>query len=353
MNSIQTDIIAAGCTFPSGPTLALASVALRTQLALTRSHPFCVDRCGNPVKTSHFPQTTLNFTNERWQILAYNALQDALRHAPYAATLPSRLWLILPSSDRAGVPAQLENMIAASLKTALPGCNHVTVLRGGHAEGGVAITQIMQPDLHSAHHIDIVLAVDSWQHPDALMWLETEHLLHGSHQIFGRETCINPYGRVPGEGAAVLILAAKSSQHRWCIVEGLATTVETVLHNEQRPCLGLGLTQAARQAIKQAGTTQVTHLVTDMNGEPYRSDEYGFTVSRLNRLLDANFIRMAPVLAAGDLGCASAIALAALSAWHLKLSPTNAREQHLILSSSDDEQRCAMVLGNTTGRISV
>lgn len=89
-------------------------------------------------------------------------------------------------------------------------------------------------------------------------------------------------------------------------------------------------------------TVPLTHLVTDMNGEPYRSDEYGFAVSRLNL-----------VLAAGDLVCASVITHAALSAWHLKHSPVNAREQHLIFSSSDDKRRCAMVLGNTTERTSL
>lgn len=48
-------------------------------------------------------------------------------------------------------------------------------------------------------------------HPDALMWLETEHLLHGIRQIFGRETRITPYDRVPGKNVAVLILATNST----------------------------------------------------------------------------------------------------------------------------------------------
>lgn len=349
----RANIIAAGCAFPSGPTLALADVALRAQMALIRNHPYCVDRGGIPVKCSYFPQQTLAFTAGRWRRLADNALQDALGHAPFAATLPSRFWLILPPSGRAGVPARLENVLTTSLKASLPGCKQITVLQGSHAEGGVALAQAMHPDQNAAHHIDIVLAVDSWLLPEALMWLEKEHLLHGSHQIFGPGMRSNPYGRVPGEGAAVLILTADSTQPGWCTVDGLAVSTESVLRDDERPCLGLGLTQAAKQAIAQAATTRITHLFTDMNGEPYRSDEYGFTVSRLNCELDEHVMRRAPALAAGDLGCASLITHTALSAWHLKHSSVNVRAQHLILSSSDDERRCAIVLGNISGRRSL
>lgn len=346
---VKTDIIAAGCAFPSGPTLALAHVALQTQLALTRNHPFAVDRCGIPVKTSLFPQPVLNFNAERWEVLANNALQDALQYAPFARILPSRLWLVLPPSQRAGVPAQLAELLTASLQEVLPGCLEVKICRGSHAEGFTAIEEAIQPIASAGHRIEIVLAVDSWQHPDALMWLERESLLHGSCQLSDSEARPNPYGRLPGEGAAAIILAANSDKLSWCTLEGVATGQELIPRNDERPCTGLGLTQVARQAVSQARGSRVTHLVTDMNGEPYRSDEYGFTVSRLHSALSAHFERIAPVLATGDLGCASAITHLALSAWGLKQSPaTPAR--YLILSSSDDERRSAIVLGNTTMR---
>lgn len=344
------DIIAAGCAFPSGPTLALADIALRTSLSLTRIHPFCVDRRGFPVKTSHFSQPELDFSVVRWQILADNALQDALQYAPFARTLPSRLWLVLPPAERAGVPPQLVQTLTTTLGAELPGCRDVTICRGSHAEGIAAIEQAMQPLTVVEHRIDIVLAVDTWQHPEALMWLEQEQLLHGSYQAAGPEARPNPYGRVPGEGAAVIILATDSGQHGWCAIDGIATAQEHILRNDDRPCIGLGLTQAARMAISQSKTRHIRHVVTDINGEPYRSDEYGFTALRLNASLNEQIERIAPVLTTGDLGCASAITHMALTALQLKQSSINADEHHLILSSSDDERRSAMVLGNTTGR---
>lgn len=344
------DIIAAGCTFPSGPTIALADVALRTQLALTCNHPFCVDRCGVPVKTSHFPSKELDFTSERWSILADNALRDALLWAPYVTKMPSRIWLVLPLAERTGVPPQLAETLTAQLLAAFPASLSITVCRGGHAEGGVAIMQTLQQPTQAEQHIDIVLAVDSWHHPDALMWLEQEHLLHGSYQTSGNTARPNPGGRVPGEGAAVIILAKDAGKQCWCTVRGIATAQEHILRNDDRPCIGLGLTQAAHQAIEQASVAHLTHLVTDMNGEPYRSDEYGFTVSRLNQVLDEDWVRIAPVLSTGDLGCASVITHIALTAWRLKHAAITVDEQHLILSSSDDERRCAIVLGDTAWR---
>lgn len=347
--SLNTHIIAAGCTFPSGPTLALADVALRTQLALTRNHPFAVDRYGVPIKTSHFPQRELNFNAARWEVLADNALQDAMQYAPVARTLPSRLWLVLPPAHRAGVPIHLAEILTASLLAALPGCLDVKVFRGSYAEGSTAIAEAIQPIASAEHRIEIVLAVDSWLHPDALMRLEREYLLHGSNQSSGSEARPNPYGRVPGEGAAAIILAVNSDKLSWCSLDAVATAQEFIPRNDERPCTGQGLTQAARQALSKAKGSDITHLVTDMNGETYRSDEYGFTVSRLKNTMGAHFKRIAPVLATGDLGCASAITHLALSAWQLKQFP-GAPARHLILSSSDDERRSAIVVSNTTAR---
>lgn len=52
----MTAIIAASCTFPSGPTLALADIAHRLQFALIRKHPQWVDLCQFPIKACFYPE---------------------------------------------------------------------------------------------------------------------------------------------------------------------------------------------------------------------------------------------------------------------------------------------------------
>lgn len=339
-------IIAAGCSFPSGPTLALADIAVRTQFSLSRKLPFATDRCGIPVKASYFPQRELAFDISRWQVLADNAMQDALLSAGDLISLPARLWLVLPPADRPGVHSALELVLTASVSAHLPDCQQVNVLRGNHAQAGKALLQIRQLQRQDSKlTLDVLVAVDSWLNPQTLSWLEEQRLLHGSHSLYKGEPRINPYGRIPGEGAAVLILAPTKSFSCWCGLPGIAAAEEPVLHDDDQPCLGLGLSTAAHEAIKQADINTISHLFTDVNGEIYRFDEYGFTLSRLGGCLSDDFQRIAPVLASGDLGCASIVTHLALAAWQIKSDHDKSNGKcTLVLSSSDDHQRCAVML---------
>lgn len=178
-----------------------------------------------------------------------------------------------------------------------------------------------------------------------MIWLEDQRLLHNSHAFYKGEARRNPYGRVPGEGAAVLMLAPTKFLPGWCTLPGIATGEERILRDDDQPCLGLGLSRATHEAIKQARVNSVSPLFTDVNGEVYRFDEYGFTLSRLGGVLADDFQRVAPVLASGDLGCASLVTHLALAAWQLK-SKTEIIDEAgtLVLSSSDNHQRCAVVL---------
>ncbi|MFO6300374.1 hypothetical protein [Rahnella selenatireducens] len=298
------------------------------------------------MKAIFFPQRELAFDITRWMVIADNAVQDALLSAGKYAALPSRLWLILPPADRPGVPATLAPALTASISTRLPECQQINVLRGGHAEAGNALLQIRQQQLDDrALTIDIVVAVDSWLPPETLIWLEEQRLLHNSHAVYKGEARTNPYGRVPGEGAAAMMLAPTKSLSCWCALPGIASGEESILRDDDRPCLGAGLSRAAHEAIKQANINSVSPVFTDVNGEVYRFDEYGFTLSRLGGVLRDDFQRVVPVLASGDLGCASLVTHLALAAWRLT-SKTEISDEAgtLVLSSSDNHKRCAVVL---------
>jgi len=343
---MSIEVIAAGCTFPAGPSLTLADIAIRTQLALIRNHPTYLDRHGIPAKVSCFPQHELSFEINRWQVMADQALQDALRHITAYAGLPTRLWIILPPAQKPGIPLLLEDALKTSLMVRLPECKDVIVLRGSHAEAGNALIQIEEKQRQdTTFTLDIIVAVESWLAHESMAWLEEQDLLHNSHHLYNATVRRNPYGRIPGEGAAVVILAKESKITGWSTLSGAACEKERVLREDQQPCLGFGLTQAARRAISAAGEPVISHIVTDFNGESYRADEYGFTVSRLQHALRDDFMRCVPVLASGDIGCASLVMHMAQTAWRFKQTVA-AEEKNtvLILSSSDDNERCAVVM---------
>jgi len=193
-----------------------------------------------------------------------------------------------------------------------------------------------------------VLAVEAGLSREALYWLDLQGLLHGACVPHHGQLRQNPYGRVPGEGAAAIALSA-SAQYAplsWARLLGCATADEAVTHASPQACTGQGLTQAARQAIDQAralSPAKVGHLIADLNGEPYRADQFGFTALRLGPSLSPDWQRSVPALASGDLHSASALAHVALAAYGQYRRPQT--NHTLVLASSDDTLRAAAVLG--------
>ncbi|MGG5838021.1 hypothetical protein [Huaxiibacter chinensis] len=80
--------------------------------------------------------------------------------------------------------------------------------------------------------------------------------------------------------------------------------------------LGTGLRKAAFHALEVSAVTSVHHIVSDVNGESYREDELGYN-------------------------------LLALTAWRLRSS--DPAGDTLLLSSSDDGQRGAIVMSKEGG----
>jgi 3-oxoacyl-[acyl-carrier-protein] synthase-1 len=370
------------------------------------------------------------FGGSRWAELATAALKDlALTlQSPNAAPsthtepTPCALWLVLPDASTPGVPRDVVTAINAAVNTpelrSRWQVQHGTLIRGGHTAGLLALEQA-QAFLQSKTAIEpklaVVLAVDCPLTPERLDLLQQQNLLQGAHQRVRGESRGNPYGRIPGEGAAAVALSeipidaiakltrnstdqqkstpktwsaryledakrtsavsAEPLYRPWSQLLGVGTAQEeitwAVTQAQSKPCLGLGLTQAVFNALDQAAQNshhliadnkppQITTITTDMNGEPYRGDELGFTLLRLAQQssrplspampkLHEAWQRRTPVLASGDMGSASAIAHTALAAFDLHRQGIAATSHpatcHLVLSSSDDPLRGAVVLG--------
>ncbi|GDX07312.1 hypothetical protein [Buttiauxella sp. A111] len=337
-------IVAAACIFPSGPTLPLAAVAHRLQFSLIRKHPIYVDQRGSPIRACYFPEIVSVSLVERFRQLLWQVLtelinnQPALKHPP-----PGRVSILLPPLDRPGITPELTAAVKEAVKEITGWYDTpVHVLHGGSAEA------VGMMDLATEAASFVLLAVESWLLAPSLQWLDGENLLHNAHRTFQENKIVNPYGRVPSEGAAALVLASPGTGCKpWCHIRGSGQSIEDVLYSDKGVCHGKGLRQAASLALEAANITELHHLVSDINGEPYRADELGFTLFAMHRYNGEGLIRETPVLASGDLGCASLVAHMALTAWRMRSSehPSNT----LLLSTSDDGRRGAVVMSKTQG----
>lgn len=340
---VETYILAASCVFPAGPNMVLAHCAWETGLTQFHRHPVYLDQSGQAVQVSSF--SGMPFTAERWCALLEGALKDMLDHlGDQAAQLcqgkPCPLWLILPDHSRPGVPSDIDVCLAQMIANRFP----MLQLQGSLAAGHTAAAHAIQL-AHARKALPLAIAaVDSWLHPDSLRWLEMRDFIHNAGRPYKAQSHRNPYGRVPGEGAAALLLSGEGPG--WCRIAGLGTAEESVLANDSRPCIGQGLTLAAQQALAGLPSGQrVGCIVSDLNGEMYRADQFGFTTLRIAEHLAEGWQQLSPALVSGDLGATTALAHLALSAYalahHLDNPPHGPR---LVLSSADDTWRAAALL---------
>jgi len=340
----MTAVIAAACTFPSGPTLALADVAHYLQFSLTRKHPQWTDRCRMPVKAGYFPDIASVSLEVRFRLLLRQVLTELLDSLPgLRQTPPAQVGLLLPPPGRPGIEPVLMQVAkeAVTESTGWDNCP-VTILHGGQAETVALMNKLAAAPLPE-DTVSVLLAVDSWLSQPSLTWLEDENLLHGAHRLYNRHARANPYGRVPSEGAAALAITPSSGRHApWCHIRGTGQATEDIRYSDEGVCLGAGLREAAFRALETANIMSLHHIVSDVNGEPYRADELGFTLAALGKYTDDEMIRETPVLASGDLGSASLLTHMALTAWRLRTSKQPG--DTLLLSSSDDGLRGAIVM---------
>ncbi|MDE2503435.1 MAG: beta-ketoacyl synthase, partial [Burkholderiales bacterium] len=204
-------ILAAACTFPSGTDIRLADAAVRTQLALLGRHPVYRDAAGAAPRISSFPDEQ-RYDAARWALLARHALaqltQALLPQWDALQAAPRLLWLVVPDAERPGMPDGVAARIGEAMQHPLWPWQRITIVAGGHAAGIDALLAARQALTEAPGAMAVVLAAESGLAADALLWLDLQGLLHGAGAPGKAGTRGNPYGRVPGEGAAAVALAA-------------------------------------------------------------------------------------------------------------------------------------------------
>lgn len=345
----ELDIVAVGARTPIGYSAESSAAAVRAGISRVRLQegagfdsdgPLCHDpslddsTLSGPERMVALGQAALAETLDKLAVASLPAGQEI----PLLVGLPEERpgW---GEDDIARVTSDLAGLAAGGFRLA------VEPLPLGHA-GTLAA-------LHHAHErlagndcpVIIVGGVDSYIDGDALNWL-SECGQWQSPQVRS--------GMIPGEGSGfVALMRAERCKtvglEPLARVRATATARETKVIKTDTVALGEGLTAAVAQVLAVVGDVLVDEVYCDINGERYRSEEWGFVALRLaSAFRDATAYKTA-VASLGDVGAAS-------GAINLILCTQAWRRHHgrgdtaMIWGSSEGGLRSALLLTNPSGR---
>jgi 3-oxoacyl-[acyl-carrier-protein] synthase I len=335
-----------------GLTAVTTAAAVRAGIAGFNALPFLVDGRGDQMIVAAVPGLPPPGVDvQRFLDLALPAAHEALSVMRNLAPRPAMpLCLALPGR-RPGILDGLAIAFSERLSEALAEhCRFtsVTIMPTGHAGGLAAMDACARRMREDGADFGLVGGVDSYISAETLEWLESEERLH---------TAANPWGFIPGEAAGFCLLttaagSAKLGKVPLLSVEHVALAIERNVMRADGVCTGQGLTAAIQGALKALPEeAKADDIICDLNAEPYRADEYGFTIPRISdRCRDAVGFQN-PADCWGDVGAASGPLFVALGAAAAQKAYASG-PYTLVWNSSDSGERAAALLampGATAG----
>jgi 3-oxoacyl-[acyl-carrier-protein] synthase-1 len=335
-------IVGVGAVTAVGLTAPSAAAAVRAGVAGFAEHPFMIDRQGEPMIVATVPRLVDGVAGaERFVQLAAHALGEALspleQRRAEAGSLTAFVGL---PSQRPGRPNDIEQRIADALAR-VGRLSSVECINAGHSAGLMALEAASRRAIANPSGFYLAGGVDSYLEPETLEWLERNDQLHGGP---------NPYGFIPGEAAGFCVVCSETVTQRFGLrvlarIWTAGTARESNLIKTDAVCLGKGLTEVFQKVLAQlpGPTERIDHVICDMNGEPYRADEYGFSVARLARRFENASDFVAPADCWGDIGAASGPLFANLVVAAGQRGYARAK-YNLLWTSSESGERSAAIL---------
>jgi 3-oxoacyl-[acyl-carrier-protein] synthase I len=253
----------------------------------------------------------------RFESLLLPVVTEVIEYTRAAALEPgARISCIVALPEpRPGLPSDLAHKLTQRLRAAHGTVlASVTAVQAGHAGSIVALESILAEIRAGSAEIWIVAGVDSYLSPYTLEWLEECGQVHGAGALN------NAWGFIPGEAAAALAFgSAALSQildtQPIARVLGIGVGRERNLIKTRSVCIGEALSEAFRGALAGLAPGERIHNVyCDINGEPYRADEYGFAALREREHFVAANDFIAPADCWGDIGAAGPLLHMSLAA---------------------------------------
>jgi 3-oxoacyl-[acyl-carrier-protein] synthase-1 len=300
-------VVALGASTVVGRDAWSSATAVRGGISGFSQHPYMIDTAGEPMRVARAPWLDIDLSGtERFEALLFPAVDQALMLVAegYAKDLHVALSLGLPSL-RPGLPDDLQHAFVKALGEKYRQVfSAVATFSNGHAAGLLALDAAVKKLVQGSVDACVVAAVDSYMEPETLEWLEENDQLHSAGSLN------NAWGFIPGEGAGALMLVRRQVMERLRLtplarVLGVGTAFESKQIKTKTICIGEGLTQAFRVALQALPEgIKVTDVYCDMNGEPYRADEYGFAGLRTKEAFESVSNYCAPADCWGDVAAA-------------------------------------------------
>lgn len=310
-------VVATGARTPVGLTAESAAAAVRARISRIAEHPFLVDLRGEPVRMARDGLLAPGlFGVPRMIALVRSAFDEVIgKCGPPASTMRMVLLVGLPEfrpgwTERDMGAVEQELMLSFRVMSGKP-----HVIPGGHAAALEALRRGVELIGEGRADLCLVGGVESYLEPDTLLWLDRNRQLLRS----GMRSAFHP-----GEGAGFLAIAGERVRQRLDLRSLgiiLATQVsrETSLIKTDDLSTGEGLTRAIQAVTakwRERGE-RVDDVYCDLNGERYRTEEWGFALLRTQGAFgDVSAVRTA-VSEWGDMGAASGalLSILALRAW--------------------------------------
>lgn len=338
-----------GASTPVGRDGWSSAAAVRAGISGFQQHPYMIDGAGEPLRVAAAPWLDIELAeSSRFEALLFPAIEEAMAsvEASRGSEMSLALALALPA-PRPGLPASLESDLRARLAARFNDrFVEVAITSGGHAGGLLGMRASCRRILQGRVNGCVVAGVESYLSPETLEWLEEKDQLHGAGELN------NAWGFVPGEAAgAVLLLdgpsATRAGIEPFARVQSVSAATEHHPMGTREVCVGEGLTAALRGALAALPDgAKVTDIYCDMNGEPYRADEFGFASLRTRERFEAAGDFIAPADCWGDVSAASAPLSAMLSsiAFHKAYA---CGSYAMLWGSSEGGERAAALLEST------
>ena len=312
---------------------------------MMEEHPSLVDKRGTPMVVCRDAELSADLGGvERFLQLGLPPALEALRPLLAKNSLPAPLSVLVALPEpRPGLSADLGNrfgqQFAVGLKKQGIDIQHLDCHPLGNAGGLVCMEWARSRIEDGSSQLCLVGGVDSYLEPETLKWLDSTDQLHS-------ETTI--WGFCPGEGAGFCLLAATELAERLGVAAAIrlrsaASALEANRIGTDSVCTGEALSEAFEKTLATLSGERVDHTICDMNGDPYRGNEFGFAMMRSSGRFAEGSDFDTPADCWGDIGAASGPLFAMLASFAASKKYTPGPLTFLWASSQGGQRACALL----------
>lgn len=343
LNNIH--IAAIGARTPVGLSAESSAAAVRAGVVSISEHPFMTDSAGEPMSVSR--DTFINaylLQTERLIALASSAIEEVCKKLlPLKGKIRHISLIIGLPEERPGWDAVCKASFKREIERGNFSLNFkdVDTIIGGHCAGLMAIEEGARRIQDNKADVCIAGGVDSYLDPDTLVWLDD------NRQLVGK---MSRSGFIPGEGAGFCAVVSSAflypnKIHSLAQIATFHTAQETKLIKSDAICLAEGLSEAIVEAIQGLNLPAdvVGGVLCDINGERYRSEEWGFAILKTAHAFANPNDYDCPASSWGDVGAASG-PLFGILAVRARQRGYDKGDRYMLWTSSESGNRSAMIL---------